>query len=77
MDARERRRVLEALAQVEDPVERAGLAWQAVQQVEVDEREMALIQALGVMVRRMGEGAARELLAKLGWWLLEGGQVDG
>ena len=71
MDDVRGRQVLAALRRVADPMERAGIVWDAVQRVETDEEEQSLLEAMTVTIGRMGEGSARELLARLSWWLFE------
>lgn len=68
---RQERRVLEALARLEIGA-RVEIVRVAVRRIEVDGKEKRLIEQLK-LIRGMGEGSARELLAKLGWRMMKEG----
>lgn len=63
--------MLAVLRRIESRRERDAVVREAMERVEVDDQEARLLQLIEIWVNNVGEQSARELLARLGWWLIE------
>ena len=71
-------RVRRSLSQIEDLRERNNLVQSAVKAASTDDEQILLMATiLSDYIKTMGQVTALELLATLGWWLLEQDGEDG
>jgi hypothetical protein len=74
---RDVRRVRRALAEIDDLRERNDLVQGAVKTAAVGNKAILLMATvLSNYIKMMGQPTALELLATLGWWLIENGAPD-